>query len=216
VSLARTVWRQVMSCGREFTCGMPGRWRPDFSRNSVPAHVVPAVQEEPAESRLFLRRGAVGYWGTGLDTAQLKRPRKAERQMPLKGRCQRGPFVLLKPPLTCQVCLLLGLKEPVRKRLWGQTLRRLRRASEGIRSNGEMSIQRLPKRIDHMKRESKHKKPVRSKSKARRAARIKGLCAAAAALGVHRTHLYLVLSGRRESASLRARYEALVMEGGAA
>jgi hypothetical protein len=55
-----------------------------------------------------------------------------------------------------------------------------------------------------MIRETKRKR--KRKQAATRQPRIKGLCAAAEALGVHRTHLYLVLSGKRESASLRARY----------
>jgi hypothetical protein len=36
-----------------------------------------------------------------------------------------------------------------------------------------------------------------------------GIVAAARKLGVHRNHLWLVLSGRRESRSLVARYKAL-------
>jgi hypothetical protein len=40
--------------------------------------------------------------------------------------------------------------------------------------------------------------------------RIKGICADAAALGVERTHLYRVLKGQRESASLTRRYKALL------
>ena len=36
-----------------------------------------------------------------------------------------------------------------------------------------------------------------------------GICAAAEALGVHRIHLYLVLSGKRESRSLLRRYQQL-------
>lgn len=39
--------------------------------------------------------------------------------------------------------------------------------------------------------------------------RFPGLIADAEALGVHRTHLYLVLSGQRTSASLLRRYRAL-------
>lgn len=39
-----------------------------------------------------------------------------------------------------------------------------------------------------------------------RKVRFPGIVAAAEALGVTRVHLYLVLSGKRESASLRARY----------
>lgn len=39
--------------------------------------------------------------------------------------------------------------------------------------------------------------------------RFPGLIADADALGVHRTHLYLVLSGQRTSASLLQRYRAL-------
>lgn len=38
---------------------------------------------------------------------------------------------------------------------------------------------------------------------------IKGLIADAATLGVHRNHLYLVLKGKRQSASLTARYQEL-------
>jgi DNA-binding phage protein len=49
-----------------------------------------------------------------------------------------------------------------------------------------------------MKRESK-----------KRCWRFRGLCADAAALGVHRTHLYKVLSGDRPGRSLLARYSAL-------
>jgi hypothetical protein len=40
--------------------------------------------------------------------------------------------------------------------------------------------------------------------------RFRGLLRAAEALGVHRNHLYLVLSGRRKSRRLLARYEAYV------
>jgi hypothetical protein len=39
--------------------------------------------------------------------------------------------------------------------------------------------------------------------------RFPGLMRDAAALGVNRTHLYLVLAGKRESRSLRARYAEL-------
>lgn len=39
-----------------------------------------------------------------------------------------------------------------------------------------------------------------------------GIVADAAALGVHRIHLYLVLSGKRESRSLLRRYQALKKE----
>jgi hypothetical protein len=39
--------------------------------------------------------------------------------------------------------------------------------------------------------------------------RFRGICADAAALGVHRTHLYKVLSGERPGKSLTARYQAL-------
>lgn len=43
----------------------------------------------------------------------------------------------------------------------------------------------------------------------KRGPRIKGICADAEALGVTHQHLWAVLSGRRESASLRRRYQAL-------
>lgn len=48
-----------------------------------------------------------------------------------------------------------------------------------------------------------------AKTRKHKPARITGLLAAAAALGCHRNHLYLVLNGRRKSASLLARYKAL-------
>lgn len=60
-----------------------------------------------------------------------------------------------------------------------------------------------------MQREAKTRN---SKTRIRRAPRIRGLCRAAEALGCHRNHLYLVLSGRRVSHSLKARYEALPAE----
>ncbi len=50
---------------------------------------------------------------------------------------------------------------------------------------------------------------TRSKSKPRRQVRFPGLVTDAEALGVHRNHLYLVLSGRRVSKSLTNRYRAL-------
>ncbi len=54
-------------------------------------------------------------------------------------------------------------------------------------------------------------KPRKRKSSSR-SPRIKGLCRAAEHLGCHRNHLYLVLSGRRVSHSLQARYDALPPE----
>lgn len=50
---------------------------------------------------------------------------------------------------------------------------------------------------------------TRKRKSTERAPRIRGLCKAAESLGCHRNHLYLVLSGRRTSHSLQARYEAL-------
>ena len=48
-----------------------------------------------------------------------------------------------------------------------------------------------------------------SKIRKRRQVRFPGLVTDAETLGVHRNHLYLVLSGRRESASLMKRYRSL-------
>jgi hypothetical protein len=42
-----------------------------------------------------------------------------------------------------------------------------------------------------------------------RAPHIRGICADAATLGVHRCHLWFVLTGRRESKPLMRRYRAL-------
>ena len=42
-----------------------------------------------------------------------------------------------------------------------------------------------------------------------RAPRIKGICADAETLGVSRWHLFCVLTGRRQSPTLEAAYEAL-------
>lgn len=51
----------------------------------------------------------------------------------------------------------------------------------------------------------------KSKSeKPRRAVRFKGICAQAEELGVDRIHLWKVITGRRESRSLLARYQSLV------
>lgn len=47
------------------------------------------------------------------------------------------------------------------------------------------------------------------KSKLKKARRFVGICAHAERLGVHRIHLYLVLSGKRESRSLLRRYGAM-------
>lgn len=44
----------------------------------------------------------------------------------------------------------------------------------------------------------------------KRAIHYKGICEHAKALGVHRNHLYMVLSGRRESTSLMSRYNQLI------
>jgi len=49
----------------------------------------------------------------------------------------------------------------------------------------------------------------RSNRNPKRAPRIPGICADAEALGVTRIHLWCVLKGRRESASLKRRYAAL-------
>lgn len=48
--------------------------------------------------------------------------------------------------------------------------------------------------------------------KGKRQVRFPGLMNAAHALGVHRNHLYLVLSGRRVSVKLLKRYKALKKE----
>lgn len=44
-------------------------------------------------------------------------------------------------------------------------------------------------------------------------AKYPGICEAAKALGVHRIHLYLVLSGKRQSHRLKRRYQELKREG---
>ncbi|MFA6962424.1 MAG: hypothetical protein WC205_16840 [Opitutaceae bacterium] len=54
----------------------------------------------------------------------------------------------------------------------------------------------------------KHTKKVPPRS-ARGPAKFPGIVGAAHALGVNRTHLYLVLSGKRTSARLLKRYHAL-------
>ncbi len=51
---------------------------------------------------------------------------------------------------------------------------------------------------------------IKSTSSRQRAPRIHGICLAAATLGVSRVHLWKVLTGRRTSERLKARYDALV------
>ncbi len=51
-------------------------------------------------------------------------------------------------------------------------------------------------------------KPTKARRKVKRT-RYPNICEQAKALGVHRVHLYMVLSGRRESRRLMARYHDL-------
>lgn len=52
-------------------------------------------------------------------------------------------------------------------------------------------------------------KTARKRKSRRKSARIKDLISDALTLGVHRNHLYMVLTGRRKSTSLTIRYDAL-------
>ena len=58
-----------------------------------------------------------------------------------------------------------------------------------------------------MLRETSHKVKQKTRKVVHR-----GIVSAAARLGVHRIHLYLVLSGKRRSNALLARYHALKQE----
>ena len=54
-----------------------------------------------------------------------------------------------------------------------------------------------------------HKSKRNVRNPGNRGTRFPGICAAASALGVNRIHLYLVLSGQRESRRLMARWNDL-------